>query len=352
MDLSPAIDPLRGLARPGLFRPVPVDPAGVHGPTRQQARSARWRRSSRGLYVFDTPSADAVDQRILEAAAVLPPYGGVTGWAALRWAGAGYLNDTWPSGEPREVTLAVVNHDVRSQPGIHVTSERLNPKDLTAVDGLPVTRHVRSVCFEMRYAATLGQAVKVFDMSALADLVGVREVWAYTVSYLSGWTGVERVRRAIRLVDENSWSPTETEMRLLWTTALLLPRPLCNHPVFDRDGRHIGTPDLLDPIAGLVGKYDGMLHLEGRRRARDIDREAAFRRVGLEYVTMTAVDRHDPSGYLRRVQEARARARFLPDAERPWTVTPPPWWTPTVTVEQRRGLTQAQRARFLGRRTA
>jgi hypothetical protein len=28
------------------------------------------------------------EQRIVEAAAVLPAYGGVTGWAALRWLGA------------------------------------------------------------------------------------------------------------------------------------------------------------------------------------------------------------------------------------------------------------------------
>ena len=40
------------------------------------------------------------------------------------------------------------------------------------------------------------------------------------------------------------------------------PRPLCNVPVFDRFGQHIGTPDLLDPVAGVVGEYDGALHLE------------------------------------------------------------------------------------------
>ena len=38
------------------------------------------------LRAWDVDS-DSVEQRIVEAAAVLPSYGGVTGWAALRWAG-------------------------------------------------------------------------------------------------------------------------------------------------------------------------------------------------------------------------------------------------------------------------
>jgi hypothetical protein len=351
MTVEP-IDPLRGLCRQGLFRPVPIDPTGVHGPTRAQARSARWRRSSHGLYVLQTEYADPVDQRILEAAAVLPPFGGVTGWAALHWSGAEYFDGTAAGGRLLDVPLAVSDHDIRSQPGIRVTAERIGPRHLITVDGMPLTHHARSVCFEMRYARDLTTAIRILDMAASADLVSLREVWAHAVVELSGWTGVDRVRKALPWADENSWSPTETEMRLLWTAHLRLPRPLCNHPVFDRDGRFVATPDLLDIEAGMVGEYDGELHLDRRRRSRDIAREAAFRRVGLEYVTMTAADRRDPGPYLRRVREARGRALFLPAERRAWTVEPPAWWTPTVTVEQRRALDEGQRARYLRRRTA
>lgn len=346
------IDPLRALSRPGLFRPVPIDPAGVHGPTRAEARSSRWRRTSHGLYVLQMEYADAVDQRILEAAAVLPPFGAVTGWAALHWAGATYFDGTAPGGRVLDVPLAVSDHDVRSQAGIRVTAERLGPRHLIAVDGLPLTRHVRSVSFEMRYAKDLVEAVRILDQAAAADLVSLREVWAYAVAELSGWTGVDMVRKALPWADENSWSPTETEMRLLWTAHLRLPRPLCNHPVFDRDGRFIGTPDLLDLEAGMAGEYDSDLHLDRRRRTRDIEREAAFRRVGLECVTMTAADRRDFGPYLQRVRETRSRARFLPPEERAWTAEPPPWWTPTVTVDQRRALDEDQKARFLHRWSA
>ena len=48
----------------GLVRPVPVDPSGVHGPTRGAAAGPRWRRTSPNRYVrSDTP--DSVEQRIL-----------------------------------------------------------------------------------------------------------------------------------------------------------------------------------------------------------------------------------------------------------------------------------------------
>jgi hypothetical protein len=64
---------------------------------------------------------------------------------------------------------------------------------------------------------------------------------------------------------------------------------------------------------------------------------------------MVAADRRDPTDFKRRTLEARARASRVPIAERRWTIEPPHWWVPTHTVEQRRALTQAQRARFLRR---
>ena len=233
-----------------------------------------------------------------------------------------------------------------------MTAERIGPRHLIVVDGMPLTHHARSVCFEMRRAKGLTAAVRVLDMAAAADLVSIEEVGAYAVAELAGWTGVGTVRQALPFAEENSWSPTETEMRLLWTAYLRLPRPVCNRPVFDRDGRFIGTPDLLDVEAGLVGEYDGDLHLDRKRRARDIEREAAFRQVGLECVVMTAADRRDPGPYLRRLLQARSRARFLRTEQRAWTIEPPPWWTPTVTVAQRRALDEQQRARFLRRWSA
>ena len=339
-------------ARPGLVRPLAVDPKGELGPTKNQARGKKWRKTSHGFYLPADVDDSLVEQRIVEAGTLLPSYGGLTGWAGLRWGGATWFGGLFEDGATRRpVILAVMHNEVRSQPGVEVSSERLPPRDLMALDGMGLTTHVRSTCFEMRYASSDRRAVVALDMAAASDLVSIDEVAAHAAT-LSGWTGIPRCRWAIPLGDENSWSPQEVYMRLHWEVDAEFPHPLCNTPVFDRDGRHIGTPDLFDVEAGVVGEYDGSLHLEGKRRAKDLRREDAFRRVGLEYFTMVAADKADPwTSIVPRMIETRRRARWLAESRREWTVVPPPWWTPTTTVAQRRALTEHQRERFLRRPT-
>lgn len=332
--------------RPGIVAPVRVDARGLAGPTQAQARGRDWRRSSRGLYVPSRIDDEPVEQRIVEAAAVLPTYGGVTGWAMLRWAGDRWFGGLNHDGTRRDVTLATAGLHVRTQPGIAVCREKIAPADLTVVDGLRTTTAVRSVCFEMRYAPSLLAAVIALDMAAYADLVSIEELGAYAGEH-SSWTGIPRCRDAIPYADENAWSPTEVEMRWAWTVEAGFPRPLCNRPVFDRSGRHIGTPDLIDPVAGIVGEYEGSLHLVGKRRARDLDRESAFRGVGLEYVTMVAEDRPHPAAFIERLRGTYSRARYEPGDTCRWTLAAPARWVPTVTVDQRRRLDDVQRHRLL-----
>jgi hypothetical protein len=122
--------------------------------------------------------------------------------------------------------------------------------------------------------------------------------------------------------------------------------------VFDLSGNHIGTPDLLDPVAGVVVEYDGAMHLKGARRARDVRREEAFRQVGLECLTVLAGDSSNRPLLAGRMIAARERALWIPEDARRWTIQPPPWWIPTLTVAQRRALTESQRARLLRHRAA
>ena len=67
------------------------------------------------------------EQRIVEAAAVLPAYGGVTGWAALRWMGAQWMSGLSSDGQTRPVVLVTAGDDIRPQAGIDVSAERLKP---------------------------------------------------------------------------------------------------------------------------------------------------------------------------------------------------------------------------------
>jgi len=336
--------------RPGLVAPVRIDPAGVTGPKPHEVRQPQWRRTSHGWYAPATVDEDLPEQRTVEAAAVLPAFGGVTGWAALRWLGGTWFEGT--SGfRSRPVCLVTAEDDIRSQPGIQVSAERLQPADLIEYDGLRLTHAARSVAFEMRYARSLVAAVQAIDMAAYSDLVSIDDVAAYA-SGLNGWTGIPLCREAIQLADENSWSPAEVTMRVIWRRDAGLPRPVCNRPLFDLRGNFIGTPDLFDPETGVVGEYDGALHLAGAQRLKDVEREERYRDHGCECFTMLAGDIVQPNGVVERMLQARERATRRPELARNWTLEPPPGWVSTHTVALRRALSEDQRQRFLGYRAS
>ncbi len=339
--------------RPHLVAPVRTDPYGRTGPTEGQARGPRWRRTSRGLYVPATVDRTEVEQRIVEAAAVLPEVAGVTGWASLRWLGGIWFDGLDRDGHtPLPVDLATCDQDIRSQAGFVVHQERLDPLDLIVSNGIGSTVAVRSLCFLMRYARDIGEAVAFADMAAYSDLVSRAEATAYFLEH-PGWIGIPQARDALLLSEENSWSRWETWMRLVWRLDAGFPTPRCNCPVFDLAGNHLATPDLLDLESGTFGEYDGAVHLAGSRRALDVARESRLRNYGLESFTILADDIPRPERAVQKMLDARRRAKWEAESTRQWTIQPPSWWSPTDTVEQRRGLTRAQRARLLrGRRAS
>jgi hypothetical protein len=332
--------------RPHLSRPMREDPSGIRGPSPGAVRGSSYRRTSRGRYLPASISDSDPEQRIVEAASVLPAFGGVTGWAALRWCGARWIDGNGRDGR-QPVTLATGYSDIRSQPGIDVSQERLGPDELQMWDGLPIVSPVRALYFAMRYAANLRQAVRLVDMTAFADLVSLPEITSYACAH-PGWTGAPQAREALNLADDNAWSPMEVDTRLCWCVDAALPPPLTNRPLFDRHGRHLATPDLIDVDAGVVVEYNGAVHLDPVRRRLDVSREDLYRSLGLEVVV--AVAGQPRPELARMMRAARARARFLHASERSWTITPPPWWTPTLTVEQRRSLEPDRRRHLLRHR--
>jgi len=106
------------------------------------------------------------------------------------------------------------------------------------------------------------------------------------------------------LASERSRSPNESRTRLIWEVDAGLPRPLVNQHVWDLHGNLLGIADLLDVEAGLVGEFDGADHRAARMHTSDIGRQERFERIGFH----------------------RSRARWLPPAQRRWTIEPPPGW--------------------------
>jgi len=313
---------------PGCVRPsglvVPVR-AG-RDITHSEARRRAWRNVGPGWYVDDAAAADAVEQRILEQSVRLPTPGAVTGWAALRWRGAAFFDGRADGGRTElPVPLLVGVGNIRGDRRVAISKEQLPPDEREIIDGVPCTVAERAVFDEMRRTRNLNISVAAVDMAAAAGLVSVESMAAY-ILHRPAWTGVPHARKALALSTDDSRSPQETRMRLVWVIDARLPPPLCNQPIFGPDGSLLGEPDLFDPAAGVVGEYDGAHHLEDDQRRADRDREECFRDHGLEYFAVVIGELGDRARVATRMRRAHSRAVQRGTTGWRWTLEQPDWY--------------------------
>ncbi len=316
----------------GLVVPVRVDEAGLLGPTRQQARGPRWRQTSRGKYVPSEVDSDAVEQRILEQGSRIGAHGAVTAWACLRWRGATFFegSDTWGDSDPLPVPLVVGTGLLRPDPRVSISFEQIGAHERQLVDGVWVTTPERAVFDEVRRHRSLRQAIVDIEMAAAARLVSADGFKAY-LETRNGWTGVAGAREAAAVAGFGCRSPQEVRMVLCWMWDAGLPRPLCNVPVFDLSGRLVAIVDLLDPVAGCVGEYQGENHKSGARHRADVARHESLRAVGLETFEVVGGDLTDEDLVVKRMHAARDRSSFLAVDQLRWTLEKPDWWEPWAT---------------------
>ncbi len=317
-----------------LVRPVRLDARGVAGPTPGQARGPGWRRVARGLFVPSAVGDDLVEQRVLERSMLLGGSGAVTGWAALRLAGAAFFDGLEPDGSTRRDVDLVrgPGQARRRRAGVRWCQDRLDDLEVRVRQGIRCCRSERALFDDMRRASSGRDAAVAMDMAAAADLVSVRRMWGY-VDARAGWGGVDVVRQGLRLADEYSRSPAESRLRLAWVLDAGCPMPLANRAVFSREGRLLGIADLVDDAAGVVGEYDGGDHARARQRSRDAERDSVFRDHGLEVFRVTGFDAHHPDQVVARVRAAYARAAAS-NRRRGWTLTPPPDWEVAPTLDE------------------
>jgi hypothetical protein len=223
-------------------------------------------------------------------------------------------------------------HGLRRHPASTFTHAQFAPGEQRVVAGMPVASVQRALFDEIVRRRELWSAVQAIDMTAAARLISLRLFHSY-VAARTAWEGVPLARKALSLASEDSRSPRETWMRLVWVLVAELDPPLCNAPVFGRDGHLLGVPDLFDPTAGLLGEYDGEYHRARDQHRSDVSREELFRDHGLEYVT--AVQGDSRQEVAARIRRARGRAKFLPPESRAWTLELPPRWKAPETLDDR-----------------
>ena len=311
---------------PDLVLPRRRDPTGASGPTPGQARGKRFRQTSRGFYVPADVDGSVVEQRILEQSVRVRGYGAVTAWAALRWRGANFFDGTSHGGArllpvPLVVSIARIRPDER----VTISQDMLMQHERRLVDEVWCTPVQRALFDEMRRRGSMREAVVAMDMAAAAGLISVELMRRYVVER-AGWTGVPLVREALELAIDDSRSPPETRMRLIWRLDAGLDPPLCNQPVFDLSGRLLGYPDIFDPVAGLAGEYQGADHKSPERHRRDVERQELFRDHGIEMFEVVGGELAHRGLVVRRILNARSRANFNSEDRRRWTQQPPEWW--------------------------
>lgn len=315
-DWRPRCPPARN-----LVQPVRLDPTGVTGPTRHQARRGRWRQTTYGFHVpFDTDST-SVEQRILEQSMRVGDDGAVTGWAALRLYGAAFFDGLAPDGRTvLPVPLACPRKLIATAESVG-SRVSLAGHRIRLVQGVRCVGVERAVVDEIARVADLREAVVVIDMACAARITSRHRLRSYLQRHARVGNGV--VDAALDLAVESSLSPQETRMRLVWVLDGGWPEPLCNQVVYTVAGDLLGKPDLLDPYLGVCGEYDGALHRSRARHRWDVGRIDEFRRAGLEPFVIVAGDSREVQ--LRRMGTARARARSRAHERRGWTLDPPPW---------------------------
>jgi hypothetical protein len=258
----------------------------------------------------------------VEQAQRLTDRGAVTGWASLHLAGANWFGGLDADGRELPVPLALSPlHELRNAPGVEVSRQMLPRSEVVLRHGVPCLGDHRSIFDVMRRVRGVRHAVRTLAMAMYAELTSPSRFGPYVLAH-SGRTLVGQCRDAVGLAPEGAESPQEASMLLVWVVDAGLPRPLLNRSVYDLNGNFLARPDLLDPVAGVFGEYDGGHHHGYETRLKDVGRKDLLRRSGLEGFTVVGGELPDRKRVADRMIETRERA-FRAAHPRRWTITPP-----------------------------
>ncbi|HET9890917.1 MAG TPA: DUF559 domain-containing protein [Mycobacterium sp.] len=223
--------------------------------------------------------------------------GVLAGLAAAALHGADWIDDNEP--------VELIWRNQHAPGGILTRNLRLADDEIVHVAGLPVTSLARTA-FDLARQMPLGEGVARLDALMRATTFSAEDVLLLAKRY-EGARGLQRLRKALPLVDAGAASPKETWLRLLIVGAGL-PTPETQLPVVS----HYRTVALLDMgwrRFKVAVEYDGDQHRTSRRQyVRDIPRIQALEACGWIVVRVVVEDR--PEAVVCRVREALRRRGY------------------------------------------
>jgi hypothetical protein len=129
----------------------------------------------------------------------------LAGFSASALHGSKWIDPTLPA--------AIIDTNRRAIPGVQVWEERIEPDEISVVDGMRLTTPARTALdLARRYPA--GTAVAAIDALAQAVELKPADIDLLVERY-RGRRGMKAARTALELVDGGAQSPKETWLRLL-----------------------------------------------------------------------------------------------------------------------------------------
>ena len=210
-----------------------------------------------------------------------------------------------------DVPAQLVHTNRRPPRLVEVHTDRLCDNEVQVIDGLPVTTPARTG-FDLGRRSTLWAGVQRIDALMNATDVKAGEIEAVIAGH-RGARGLQRLRRALGLVDGGAESPQETRLRLIVVTDGI-PRPQTQIEFHDDYGKVMIRVDMGWPDWKVAVEYDGAQHwTDGRQRAWDIERIAMLEALGWTVIRVSADMLRRPDVIVARVRE-KLRAAGCPQA--------------------------------------
>lgn len=161
---------------------------------------------------------------------------------------------TWEVPLDRVQVTKVRAYGGRRERLVHVHVARLDPDEVTVIDGIPVTTLERTVV-DLARSLPFEPAVAVGDAALAATQAGADEL-IDTLRRSAHRPGCVRARRVITFLDGRAESVGESRSRVALHRAGL-PTPQPQWEVRDGRGRLLGRADFGWPDWRVVGEFDG-----------------------------------------------------------------------------------------------
>ena len=273
------------------------------------------------------PGPDRRLDRIHAALAVAPADAVLSGWAAAVVHGvpSDFLDGTWDGKAMMPVEFSVPDKDgARRRRGVRLRWSTVPAADTVTYQGWLMTNRLRTTVDLARWSRTPARALAAVDLSLRHGLTTVQELQAF-LPLMKRRQGIPLVRAAAGVGTMDAESPKESELRYYWLESGL-PPPIVNAWIYDLRGTCMGRADLLEPVSGYIGEFNGHWHEMWDRPTLDASRNASLRSLNLTLDEFTSLDvggQGRPlceerllSGYAQAQQrDPRHDAWFCPQAE-------------------------------------